>query len=65
MHDARAVRLLQSIANLFAAFQRLLHRQRAFLQAGVQTLALHILHHQVVGPILATHIVQHADVGMI
>ena len=65
MHDAGPVRFLERIADLHAALQRLFQGQRPFLQPRFQSLALHILHHQVGGPILAAHVVQHANVRMI
>ena len=65
VHNAGAVSFLQRIANLYAALQRLLQWKRPLLQAEVQALALDVLHHQVVGSILASHIMQHANVGMI
>ena len=59
------MRFLQRIADLHATLQRLLQRHRPFLQPRFQSLALDILHNQVVGPILATDVVQHANVRMI
>jgi hypothetical protein len=40
------------------------HGQRALLQAARQRLAVDELHHQVVDAVLATDVVQRADVGM-
>src|SRR5450631_273131 len=65
MHNARPVRFLQRIADLHPALQRLLQGQWPLPQPGVQTLPLHILHHQIRGSVLAAHVVQYANVRMI
>ncbi len=65
MNDARAVRLLERLADLHADFECLLQRQRPFSQTGLQSFALQILHHQERGSILAANIMQHANMRMI
>src|SRR5450631_3063778 len=65
MDDPGAVGFLEGIADLYAALQHLLQRQRTFLQPVVKALALHELHHQIRGSVLCAHVVEHADVRMI
>jgi hypothetical protein len=65
VYDTRPVRLFQRIADLHAALERLLQRHRPFLKPRFQSFALDILHNQVVGSILATDVVQHANMRMI
>jgi hypothetical protein len=42
MHDTGAVRFLQGIADLHAAFQRLFQREGTLRKTRVEALALHI-----------------------
>ncbi len=65
MHDAGAVRLLKRLADLHANFERLLEGHPPFAQLRFQGLALQILHDQIGGSILASHVVQDANVRMI
>ncbi len=65
MYDSAAMRFVQRIGNLHAVLEHLLQRQRAFLQPLRQRLPFDALHHQVTDAVLATNIVQHADVRMI
>ena len=61
MRDALSVGGDQRFRDLDAKLERLLHRQRAFLQALGERLAFDQLHYQVIG----ANVVQRADVLMI
>ena len=65
MNNAAAMRFVQRVRNLCTVFQYLLKRQRALFEALGERLAFHALHHQIVGSVLMTDVMQHADVRMI
>ena len=65
MHYSAAMRFVQRVGDLHSVLENLLQRQRAFLQPLGQRFPFDALHHQITDPVLATNIVQHADVRMI
>ncbi len=65
MHDSGTMRLLQTIEYVDGDFQKVGNTQCASRQALCKRLALQILHHQKIGTILITDIVQRANVRMI
>ena len=65
MRDALAVRLVERVGDLDRDLQRLVERQRPFLEARGQRLALEMRHDEVVRAIDAADVVDAADVGMV
>ena len=65
MRDALTVSFIQGVGNLDRRLQRLVERQRAPAQPPRQRLALQMLHHQEVDPVLAPHIMERTDVWVI
>ena len=65
MRDALPVRLVERVGDLDRDLQRLVERQRPFLEARGQRLAVEMRHDQVVRAIDAADVVDAADVGMV
>jgi hypothetical protein len=65
MGDACPMRAVERIANFRGDPQRLIQRQRTFLQTPVQAFAFQVLHHQEAGAVLVSDIVQSANIRMI
>ena len=65
MDDALPVRLVEGVRDLNRVLQRLIERQRAFLQARRERLPLQILHDQEVNSVLLADVMQCAAVWMI
>ena len=65
MDDALAMRLVERVGDLDGDLQRLVERERPFLEARGQRLALEMRHDQVVRAIDAADVVDAADVGMV
>ncbi len=63
--DATAVGFFEAFANLDPAPERLLRRERAFLQGVGQGFSFQVLHDQKVAAVLVADVVEGADVGMI
>ena len=59
------MRAIQSAGDLRPVGQNVFERQRASLEPFLQSLAVEELHHQVVDPVLAAHVVKRADVRVI
>ena len=57
MHDALAVRFVQSIRDLDSDLQHLLDWERPLLQPLGQSLAFQVLHHQEVNAVLVADVV--------
>jgi hypothetical protein len=65
MDDPLAMRLVERVGDLGSDLQRLVKRERPFLEARGQRLALEMRHDEVVSAIDAADIVDAADVGMV
>ena len=65
MRDALPMRLVERVGDLDRNLQRLVERQRPFLEARGQRLAVEMRHDQVVRAIDAADVVDAADVGMV
>lgn len=65
MRHAVAVGRIERARDFNRDLQRLLQRQRAFLQFLRERLAFQKLHHQEVGSVLLTDVVENANVGML
>ena len=65
MHDTVPVSAVESIGDLRSVAQHLVRWQRPLGDPIGQRLALEQLHHEVVGPVLLTDVVECADVGMV
>ncbi len=64
MDDAFAMRLVERVRNLNPKLQRLVERHCALRQSLSQRLSLQVLHHKEIDPVLATDVVDVADVRM-
>ena len=65
MDDALAMRLVEGVGDLNGDLQRLVQRERPFLEPRGQGLALEMRHDQVVRAIDAADIVDAADMRMV
>ncbi len=65
MNDAAAVRDGQRFGYGDSDLENFVQRHRAFAQAFRQSFAFEKLHHQVIGAILRSDVVEMADVGMV
>ena len=65
MNDALAMRFVERVGNLGSNLQRLIERQRPFLEARGERLALEMRHDQVVRAVDAANVVDAADVRMV
>ena len=65
MHHTLTVRLVQRIGDLDGVFEGLIQRQSAFLQTLLERLTLHVLHDEVVNPVLFADVVERADVRVV
>ncbi len=65
MDDALAMRLVERVGDLGSDLQRLVERERPFLEARSQRLALEMRHDEVVSALDAADVVDAADVGMV
>ncbi len=65
MHDALAVRSIESIGDFHSVARDLLHRQDTSQQTILQRLALQTFHDQKINAILAADVVQGADIRML
>src|SRR3954470_10922744 len=52
MHDSAAMRSIKCVGNLRGIAQSQIEREPSFLQTRCERLALQILHHHVIGPVL-------------
>ena len=64
VQGAVPVRAVERIGQLAGVAKHLIDRQGAPFEARRQRLALDVLHHQEVGPVLFAHVVEDADVGV-
>lgn len=65
MRDSGTMRTVERVGDLDGESERLIERVCPLLDAGGQSLALHVLHHHVTGAILIADVVEHADVRMV
>jgi hypothetical protein len=65
MDDALAMRLVERVGDLAGDLQRLVERERPFLEPRGQRLALEMRHDQIVRAVTLADVVDAADVGMI
>jgi hypothetical protein len=65
MHDALAMRFVQSIGNFCAVAKHLVNGEWPFRDSLVERFSLDILEHQEIDAILLADVVQRADVGML
>ena len=65
MDDPLAVRGAEGLCDLRSELDRLLDAQRARREAIGEALALHVLHDQVVDPVLRAYVVERADARVV
>ena len=65
MDDPLAVRRTERARNCDGDLECLVERERAFLDAGRESLALQVLHHQKVNSILASDVIENTDIGVL
>ena len=64
MCDPGAVSCGERIPNVDGILKSLTERQRSLVEPGFQRLSFQVLHHQIIGPTLLTHIEHGTDMRM-
>ena len=65
MNNPLSVSLVECVGDLDGVFEGLVEREASLLQPLLQRVPIHVLHDEVVNPVLFTDVVERADMGMV